>query len=242
MNNVHPRVLSILTAQLPAGAEIQSVVAETDQAVLTVLIDGEVKQLGVPKTHADLYLGWQQLEVMAEEGDSWETVMEAISKKYRLYLMPGVDYEVDDGVLSFEGAKSLVKTVTLLPTAVTLLGSLNIQVKDKTQYDRPKVALVCDLSEQKTQLALISKVFPTYDVIVVGAGGLGSSLGNVLVEHLQNMGIEYIPDLADVLVTEVVELINDGVSDVAIVKTASDQLWFVRYRLLKASKEKPAAV
>lgn len=239
MNNVHPRVLSILSSQLPEGSVIESVIAEERQSVINTLINGEAKPVTVPKTYVDLYLGWQHVEVMAEEGDLLETVMEAVSRKYRLYLVPGVDYEVKDGKVVFEGANTVSFSVPLLPTAVTLYGDMNIQVKDKVKYARPKVAIACSLSEQKTQLALVSKVFPTYDVIVIG-GGLGSSLGASLMEHLQTIGVECIPDLTDLLTTEVVELINDGVSDVAIVKTASDQLWFVRYRLLKASKKKAA--
>lgn len=236
MSNINPRVLELVLASLPVGAVIQSGAAESpEKAVFAVQIGEDTKRVTMPKVDVTRYLSGQRAEVMASEGDSWEDVMAAVSAKYRLYLTPGVDYEVDPGTVQFGVEGTLSSGVYILESSIHVKGSLAITVKDKAKFDRPKIAVCCSLGEQKAQLALVSKVFPAYDVIVVGGGGLGKGFVQSLAAELIHHTIECAPSVADMLEAEVVDLMNDGVSDLAVFRTPDDRLWFVRYRLLDAS-------
>jgi hypothetical protein len=241
MNNVHPRVLSLLTSRLPSGSVIESATVESlTQSAFSVRIGDEVKRVVMPKLDVTTYLGGQRPEVFANEGDKWADVMAAISAKYRLYLTPGVDYGVDDHTVEFGDSGTIVASIVISPDSVHLTGGFPLTVKDKTKFDRPKIAVCCALGEQKAQLALVSKAFPTYDVIVIGAGGLPKGFVQSLAADLVHVSIEHSPSVASMLEAEVVELINDGVSDVAIFRTEDNHLWFVRYRLLDASDKEKA--
>lgn len=239
MSNVNPRVLELVLASLPVGAVIQSGAAESpEKAVFVVQIGEETKRVTMPKVDVARYLSGQRAEVMASEGDSWEDVMAAVSAKYRLYLAPGVDYEVDPGTVQFGVGGTLSTGVYILDTSIHVKGALTITVKDKAKFDRPKIAVCCPLGEQKAQLALVSKAFPTAKVILIGAGGLGKDFVQSLAAELIHHTIEGAPSVSDMLVAEVVDLINDGVSDVAVFRTEGGRLWFVRYRLLASSEKK----
>lgn len=238
MNNVHPRILGSILSRLPEGSIIKSAASvSADNAVFQVEQSGVTRELTVPKVDVYTYLAGQEIEVVAKCGDRWETIMERVSAKYRLFLVPGVDYEPDTAKVDLDDAESVKKMYEILPDSVSLKGSIVVRVLNETQRKRPTIAVCCALDEQKTQLALVSKVFPAHDVILIGAGGLPAGFCDGLVDHLMDLGIELIPTAEDLGMAEVVDLINDGVSDLAIVKTASEQMWFVRYRLLSASGE-----
>lgn len=241
MPNVHPRVLEMALKLMPMGVEIQSAEAKSPEyAVFSVLMGDEVKQVSMPKVEVSEYLGGQQAEVMVNEGDTLEDVIAAVSAKYRLYLVAGLDYDTDQVPLRFGTSGVLNTGVLIRPDSVHVKGGFSIIVKDKAKFDRPKIAVCCALDEQKAQLALVSKVFPAYDVIVIGGGGLPKDFVQSLAAELIHVTIEHAPSVADMLEAEVVELIHDGISDIAVFRTAGERLWFVRYRLLSASDKEKA--
>jgi hypothetical protein len=241
MNNVHPRILGSILARLQEGSVIKSAKSvSADNSVFEVEQGGATRELTVPKVDVSTYLAGQTIEIMAKAGDRWETIMERVSAKYRLFLVPGVDYTTDTAKVEFSEADSAVKTYEVLPDSISLKGSITVKAICGTQRARPAIAVCCALDEQKTQLALVSKVFPAHEVILIGPGGLPAGFCDGLIEHLTDLGIELIPSAQDLAGAEVIDLINDGVSDLAIVKTASEQMWFVRYRLLSASGEDSA--
>ena len=241
MNNVHPRILGSILARLPEGSVIKSAKSvSTDNSVFEVEQGGATRELTVPKVDVYTYLAGQDIEIVAKAGDRWETIMERVSSKYRLFLVPGVDYTTDTAKVELSDEGSVKKMYEVLPDSVSLKGNIVVKVMCETQRARPTIAVCCALDEQKTQLALVSKVFPARNVILIGPGGLSAGFCDGLVEHLMDLGVELIPTAEDLAGAEVVDLINDGVSDIAIVKTASEQMWFVRYRLLSASGEDSA--
>lgn len=241
MNNVHPRILGSILSRLQEGSVIKSAKSvSADNSVFEVEQGGAVRELTVPKVDVSTYLAGQTIEIVAKSGDRWETIMERVSTKYRLFLVPGVDYAPDTAKVEFSEADSAIKVYDVLPDSVSLKGSITVKVVCGTQRARPTIAVCCALDEQKTQLALVSKVFPAHEVILIGPGGLPAGFAASLIEDLKEMGIELIPTTEDLAGAEVVDLIHDGVSDLAIVKTASEQMWFVRYRLMSASGEDAA--
>lgn len=241
MNNVHPRILGSILSRLQEGSVIKSAKSvSADHAVFEVEQDGVTRELTVPKVDVYTYLAGQAIEIVAKAGDRWETIMERVSTKYRLFLVPGVDYATDTAAVEFGDEGSVMKMYEVLPDSISLKGSIMVKVMCGSQRTRPTIAVCCSLGEQKTQLALVSKVFESHDIILIGPGGLPAGFCDGLVDHLMELGVELIPTAEDLAGAEVVDLINDGVSDLAIVKTASEQMWFVRYRLLSASGEDAA--
>lgn len=239
-NNVHPLFLESLLTRLPAGAKVVEASANTlEKAVFTIeTVEGLLQRVSVDKVDVVTYLGGQTAEAQVEEGDSWESVMLQVSEKYRLFLVPGVDYEIDSGKVEFSEGGQTMKGVAISPGSVSLSGVLSVNVRCKTRFNRPTIAVCCALDDEKTQTALVSKIFPTYDVIVIGgSGSLPAAFSGLIHDHLTDLGVHYIPSLADLVGAEVVDLLNDGVSDIVVLKTVDEHLWFVRYRLLSASEE-----
>lgn len=242
MNNVHPRFLESLLLRLPPGSTVvRADVVSPSKSAFTVMVNGEQKIATMTKASITSYLAGQSVEVLADEGDSWESVIQRVSEKYRLFLISGVDYPTTSETVAFPSFGISEKTLEISPDCIASKGILGITVKQRSKFERPSVAVVPDLAHQETQMALLSKISETHDVIIVGAGGLGVGFANGLSQYLIETGVEFVLTAEDLIAAEVLELLNDGISDMAAFKIPSDvdHLWFVRYRLLDASDNTP---
>lgn len=237
MNNVHPHVLSSVQALLPKGAVIVSAAADGyDNSIFMVNTGSDVRPVKMPKVDVATYLLGKTIEVQAEEGDSWASVMEGVAEKYSLHMLAGVDYIVRDGSVSFEEGDVFTTGFDVPESSVSMTGSLLLTVRNKASMAKADTVLKADLGVVKAQMAVASVIYDCGVIIVGGGGHLPKGLIDTITFNIKEHALEYTPTYDDLVEAEVIEVVNDGVSDIAIVKTSKDMLWYIRYRLLAESK------
>lgn len=237
MNNVHPHVLSSVQSLLPKGAVIVSAAADGyDNSIFMVNTGSDVRPVKMPKVDLATYLLGKTVEVQAEEGDTWKSVMKAVAEKYSLHMLPGVDYIEREGVISFDEGDVFTTGFDVPESSVSMTGTLLLTVRSKASAAKAAAILRAELGVVKAQLAVAATVYDCGVIIVGGGGHLPKGLIDTITFNLKECGLEFAPTFDDLLESEVIEVVNDGVSDIAVVKTSKDMLWYIRYRLLAESK------
>lgn len=237
MNNVHPHVLSSVQALLPKGAVIVSATADSyNTSVFTVNLGTENRPMKMPKVDLSTYLQGKTVDVQAEEGDSWNSVMEKVCEKYSLHMLAGVDYIVREGSVSFEEGDVFTTGFDVPESSISMTGTLLLTVRNAATATKLGTPLKADLAVTKAQMAVAATIYDCGVIIVGGSGHLPKGLIDTITFNMKEYGLEYTPTFDDLVEAEVIEVVNDGVSDIAIVKTSKDMLWYIRYRLLAESK------
>lgn len=240
MNNVHPSFLAMVRKRLPAGTEVVNIVSDSERkSTITVVRDEVTKQLPMPKVYVNTYLRGRGVELTVEEGITLEAAMREVSEKYRLFLLPDVDYKVNDAVINFGEEFSVQYQVKILDTSVSLWGDFTITLRNKALCCRSTDSIDPDLTAQRIRLLLAGEVFDTYDIIVVGGGGDHGKLLTSAADFIRSIpGIE--PGIIeDLLVAEIVGIVNDGISNIAVTQLPDDSLLFIRFKFIQASEEPP---
>lgn len=239
MNNVHPSFLAMARKRLPVGTEVVSIVSDSERkSTITVVRDEVTKQLPMPKVYVNTYLHGRGVELTVEEGITLEAAMREVSEKYRLFLLPDVDYAVNDAIIHF-GDESLVQyQIKILDTSVSLWGDFTITLRNKALCCRSTDSIDPDLTAARIRLLLAGEVFESYDIIVVG-GGDHSKLLTSASDFIRSIpGIEP-AIIEDLLAAEIVGVVNDGISDIAVTRLPDDSLLFIRFKFIQASEEPP---
>lgn len=242
MENVSAGFLATLKASLGV-TEIVSIAAQNFATTLvTVVKDGVTKTVTMDKVHISKYLGGQEPEVTVEDGTSLKTIMEMLSEKYKLDLLPDVDYVSTDSVVVFGKKRTVYYTVGIEQRSVAFYGSFTFAICNKAHCCKSKEVTRPDLREERVRLLLAGEVFESYDVIVVGGAGIGKLMAQQVVKLIK----EFVPpagiEVEDLLATEVIAVVNDGISDIAALRLPNKQMLFLRYKLSQAVEEPPLKV
>lgn len=218
MLNVHPALLERLSGQLPAGAKFISALSDNSETSSFVIeIDGKQSRIDMPKVpFNDKGLS---LQISARQGEVLEDVIDRVSEKYGLCLVKQVDYWNKNPV-NFESTDSITVKVPLLLDAIFYNGSFVIRITNDDKdfvrdIDPSKVSYI----HQQTSLALCSKIF-VRDAPSFTGNNLNVNFVKDIQKYLKSVGINLTKKQTDLwLVGEVVQVINDGVSDIVLVHT-----------------------
>ena len=234
LKNVHPAVLKAVQAKLPANSEILAAMSVDDSSsVFMVQHNGEVKRVPMPKARVEQIFYRRPCEIEAEDGELWETIMMNFSDKYKLNLVPGVDFVVrgtESDKVSFEGEVSVRLAVTMEPDSITLYGGLTIKVLNKAIACRPKSKLVPDLKAEKMMLALTSTVLESNVGIVTGTQ-LTSAFSKKVAEYLASLKLPLTLSVDQLGTAKVIEDTDDGISRIVVIKTLQNRVVPIRYRV-----------
>lgn len=242
MENVSAKLLTVLQATLGVD-EIVSIAAKDALTTSVTVRNGDVtKVVSMDKLYISKYLGGQEPEVTVEDGTSLDTVMEMLSEKYSLHLLKNVDYVSNDAVVVFGDKRTVYYTVGIDNRSVAFYGALTFAICNKEHCCKSKEATRPDLMEERIRLLLAGEVLETYDVIVVGGEGIGRLMAQQVVKLIDNFVLISDIDVGSLLVAEVVALVNDGISDIAVLRLPNKKMMFLRYKLLQAVEEPPLKV
>lgn len=242
MKNVHPRVLEAVLARLPKGAEIVGAMAESATQTLFMVktANGALKRTVMNKADVSTYLGNQVVDIAVEEGTSMDEAMELLSRKYRLFLVPQVDYNVGSSRIVFGDQLTLERSVPILETSVSLAGTLNFTLRHKAKCTKSSGSVAVLLESQKTQVALASNVFQVSEGQYLKEDQLTQAFSQTVVDYLKACQLEVIPTVEELTAGKVLGVLNDGISDFLAFRSAQDQTWYVRFALADAKEEEPA--
>lgn len=235
MNTASDKVIELIKNRLSEDTEFISVIsAGLKVSSVTVFKNGNTLKVPMDKVSTLDHINDRIIEVTVNEGDTVDSAIAKLSEDYAMYFLSGVDYPSDTSPIVFNGADTITYRVTLNEACVSMYGSIEIVFRNQATCLRCQGVQKPELNKIKLRLALACKLFTTYDVIVVGGSGIGRGLALNIASHVnQVIGIEVIePGLLQA--AEVVDLFNDGVSDIAIIQFPNNDQHFIRYRFIQS--------
>lgn len=235
LTNVHPAVLKSIVAKLPKDSVVLAAMSESEtQSVFMVQHGDEVKRVPMAKANVNQIFYRRACEIEAEDGETWDSIMKNFSDKYKLNLVPGVDFVVrnteSDKVDFNRTEPSVMLGVHIEPDSITLYGGLWITVKNKAAGHRPKARLAGDLKAEKLMLALTSSVIES-DVNIITGVQLTSAFSKKVAEHLKGYNLPLTLSFDQLGTARVIEDTEDGISRIAVIKTLQNRVVPIRYRV-----------
>lgn len=234
MTDIHPRLLALIEQHLPEGGQVVKVLKTTlETTTLEVVVNDEVIEVTLDKHDTATHFNGQRLIVLANEGDSWESVFNTLMDTYHLWLTPGVDFTPLEGVVEFGEEDTITHSVSLLPDGLVLYGRILMQVQDKSYFTRHTAPLRSLLGVCRTQLALTTKIFDTHEVVVGGMGASGrlaEGFVSQVMEYTSELDLSVRLSAGELLSAVPLEITHDGISQMVLI-TARDNVWFLRFRL-----------
>ncbi|MNM24600.1 hypothetical protein D3C81_350330 [compost metagenome] len=234
MNSLHPRVKQLLESQVGPGAQIvEATPGTSDYGHITVECEGVRTTVGVPKGDFATRFNGHIPAVVAVEGESMQEVLLRFSEKYALFLVPGVDVVLPEGNISFFGQldkSTTTFTVTAPPTSVIWKGSILVQVFNKDSVIKPEGIARSNLEDSRVVLALSSKIFDGKgEVLSVNKDALTLAFSKKVIAYLKTCGITSLSP-NDLGQGELMDVVADGFSGIAVVKPKTGPVLFIRYR------------
>lgn len=137
--NVHPELLKLLNAKLPALSTITEVVSlsDSESEIRYKGIDGKEVVNRVAKVAPSVGDGNRIYRVNAKQDDFVCDVIAKYCKTFKLLLVPGVDYTVDDRKVDFGDEEFYTEVVVILPDSPFLFGTLTFIIeREKIDEER----------------------------------------------------------------------------------------------------------
>jgi hypothetical protein len=219
IDNVHPNMLGILFSALPPGSELRKVTSidatKSEAEVLT--LDNETVLASIGKVSPAERLNNNIFRIEAGEGELLDAVVQRFSQQFRLPLLSGVDYNVGDTTVEFDGEPLYTEVVPIAPTSVFLTGTLTFIVVDRDaratkELHDPNTALMRDAA------ILFGKPIEVAGDIVVD-GYLTDVAVDAICRHVEECGGLEVLVHEDLSANPVRELSDDGVTQYTVVGT-----------------------
>lgn len=233
MNTASDKIISLIKKRLAADTEFVSVKSIGGrESLITAIKDGVTLTVPMDKVNFTDYMGDRIIEVGVVNGTTVTDAIKKLSRVYGLYFLEGVDYKEDPTVISFSGVDRIQYKIEIAEECVFTYGTINVTFYNEETCLKCKGLQTFDIGQVKLRLALSSKLFTTYDVLIVG-GGIGRVLSADISDYLKT-----IPDIVPLEVgmlasVEVTEIFNDGISDIATVQLPNNDLHFIRYKFIQ---------
>lgn len=253
MNNIHPRVLERLQQQLPEGALIQSITPTVGYAVVAYrrTAEGALIEGRVAKASIALHTQGNPLELEVEDGTTLNDALQALSERYNLFWVKGIDYPETDKVIKFTDLSGFEGTdarsnfvnynLTIPGISVFWTGAALVRFfkkREKDEYGNNAPLTFC-LSDQYVQSALTGKIFTgNGEVLTPTKDKITSAFAKKVVEHLKSGGITY--TASDLTGGEIVDVVTDNFSGIVVLKPKKGPVLFLRYRSTGADVTIPA--
>lgn len=234
MNTLHPRIKQLLESQAGPGAQIVETTPGTgDYGHITVEREGVRTTVGVPKGDFATRFNGHIPTVVASEGESLQDVLLRFSEKYTLFLVPGVDVALPEDTVSFASQLDRSTTTFTLSAATTSVlwkGSVLVQVFNKDSVIKPDGLAKPDLEDSRLVLALSGKIFEGKgEVLSTNKDSLTLAFSKKVIAHLKTCGITSLTP-NDLGQGELMDVVADGFSGIAVVKPKKGPVLFIRYR------------
>jgi hypothetical protein len=225
LENVHPDVVTRVQGQLPEGYKLVSAHAESEtQAIFVVEKDGLLKQASMPKASLLLVLKNRTVETLALEGEPLNSVILELADKYKLSLLPGVDFNVEDDVVAFNGQDSYEVMVPILKDSVSLTGALLFTIRDRNKQCVAPERATFELEQSRVRLALSGQVFKETE-----GDSMSAELSERVATFVNGLGFKLKLKPEELEQAEVLSRIHDGISSLFILKLSSGLMVPVRY-------------
>lgn len=230
LENVHPVVLQRVQKQLPEGAVIISAMADSrEKAVFMVEYKGGIRRAPMDKADIAGYFVNRKATLEVSEETPLTDVYNLLSETFKLYLVPGVDFELSDEKITFGGGSSLELNLAILFDSISLFGTLQFQVTNKDKRKFPNCCLPNKLIDQTIQLALTSKILETTGKVFTG-NGLTNNFSKTVIDHLDSLGIEHKQTVESIGTSIVLDDLTDSFSRVVFINTVKGKLLVIRYK------------
>lgn len=221
MSNIkaHPTIVKNIEAVLPLGAvltEIVSTGVDTGEIRYKDSTGKEAKT-AVSKASPMIGLGSRVLRYPAKQGERIQGIVENFCTQYKLLMLPGVDYEVGDRTVDFDGEPQCTEVIQILPDSPFLNGTLTLILVDTAV----KCEVAClDPNEPagRDVYILLSKPFEVAEDILV-EDKLSDSVVELICDHAKSCG-GFVALTREVLAAgTATPLSSDGVSQYTCVST-----------------------
>lgn len=231
LSNVSEDVLQRVQGKLPHGAVIQAAMSvSSTQSVFMVLFDEVVREATFPKMNISAVLKNRPVDIGCKEGDSLADILQLVSERYKLYLLPGVDYVVPVDKVTFEEKHQIEKVFAILEDSIALYGSLTVTLRNR-EKEIPAKPLQPDMSTVFVNLALLSSIFEVEDSksVFLTNDQLSSGFAKKVVERLASVKLNKSVSVQQLGTTTVLDTFNDGISEVIVCKTLEGAVLTIRY-------------
>lgn len=220
---VHPAVLKNLQAVLPSGATLTALVStgiDTGE-IRYKEADGKEVVSVITKASPMIGLGNRVLRYPAKQGDLLKDVVEKFCTQYRLMMMSGVDYDLGDRAVDFDGEPFYTEVIQVLPGSPFLLGNLTLilvdtEVETKLEVQDPNNKANRDI------YILLSKPFEVLsplDIDMRRGTLLSEEALDAICDHAKVCG-GFVELTREILTRgEATQLQDDGVSKYTVVTT-----------------------
>lgn len=218
---------------LPDQVELVDIASkDSKNTEITVKARGVITKVPMVKLHTLAYFHGRPVELTVAEGKLLSEALAELSRKYRLPLEP----VVNDQVIVFGDADSFDYQVRVTEKNLAVYGDFTVTFRNSAKCCRCSAVIPSTLLETKIKLAFASTVFKTYDVIVVGGGFKGTLLTDIgdFIRTIPNINPLVLDEL---MVAEVLDIVDDGISTIAAVELPSTGLLFIRFKFIHASKD-----
>ncbi|EBV8434208.1 hypothetical protein AVA65_08155 [Salmonella enterica subsp. enterica serovar Minnesota] len=232
MKNIHPRVVELLSKQLPNGAQITGAVSvsETESTVL-VKIGNAKNQFNLPKSDIGYRYPQGATTLTVTQDCTYRTAMQKLSDRDRLFLLPGVDFENANTPLEFDANGKGETALVILDDSIMYTGSLkvNLVLSDKVLATNP-TPFSLPLNYERVALALVRKVFTVKGNVFTG-NQLTKAFCQNIIEYLNSFNFSLYKDaLTQMQQGEVLSVHNDGVSDILTLRSLSGICYLIRFK------------
>lgn len=229
MSKVHDRVLDRLHGQLGDGFKVVDVKHYDKDSSLLVVEGPDGRQEGIiPKALLNDRINGV-IVIPVEQGTTYDKLFEKFSEMNDLFWIPEVDYPLNVETVDFpEGGGSVRFTYSIPDTSFFWKGFVEIEaVLIQPGADIP---LSVDIDPVRIGLALSSTIFQTEDeMFTEGNKAVTAKFSKVIVGYLKSKGLGGIT-AADIGNGEIVDLVVDGFSGIAVVRPKRGPVLFIRFR------------
>lgn len=241
MNNIHPRVLDQLTAQLPPGSKITAVrVDENQVSYITVLSqEGVEQEARLSKTPIEGHFAGREAELTVDDGEAVDEVLKRFGERYNLFLVPGVDYLESDDQVVFGGGQQQRLVWSVADSSLLWCGELAIRLHNSAFSPKLPEKIVLCLDAPRIQVALAGKIFQgDGEVFTSNKSKLTLKFAKKVVAFLKDVGITSLSP-NDIGTGEIIDAVADGFSGIAVVRPKKGPVLFIRFRSKGADLDLP---
>lgn len=230
MSKLHEKVMNRLHHQLGEGFKVIDIRHhDDDSSVLTVEGPNGQQEAIIPKAIINDRINGTVVIPVAE-GETYEQLFNKLSELNDLYWVPEVDFPIEVETITFsEDGSSVRFTYTVPETSYLWKGTVDIEAI-LVKPDENSSLLVVDTNPVRIAMALSSNIFQIDDELFTeGNKAVTAKFAKTIITHIKSKGLGGIT-AADIGGGEIVELVTDGFSGMAVVRPKRGPVLFIRFR------------
>lgn len=188
-DKIHPKIVENIQQALPAGSVLVSMAslnAEASELLYKDIASGRTMTTAISKASPMIGIGSRVMRFPAANGEPLKDVIEKFAKQYKLLMVEGVDYEVGDRKVDFDGEPFYTEVIQILPGSFLLNGTLTFILVDTGAEACSDVQEVVD-PKMRDAMIMFSKLFDVDGRILTG-NNLSEVALDTVWEHTKTCG------------------------------------------------------